>query len=174
MQLQPLRFHLFIFRTVLHLLSLGRSPFSLDQQNSMHYKGAAQGVRCNNLQVEYSCNKEIARLEMKVPGRAIACICFCVNMMSHKWVWTFCLVHGVSWHSLVLLFPLLQILGIDSVFITWISLLVIWELFLNSLCWGLLSLPVYLWWWLLHWHHVCVWRCATVSWWIRWDFLPES
>lgn len=82
MQLQPQRFHLFICRTVLHLLSLESSPFSLGQQNSKHYKGAVQGVRCNSL--EYSCNKEFARLVMEVPGAAIACICFCVNMMSHS------------------------------------------------------------------------------------------
>lgn len=53
-------------------------------EKSKHCKGAVQRVRCNSLQVEYSCNKEVARLEMKVPGTAIACIYFCVNMMSHS------------------------------------------------------------------------------------------
>lgn len=178
MQLQPWRFHVFIFRTVLGLLSPGRSPFSLGQESLKCCMGAAQDLRGNSLQVEYSCSKEIARIVMRVPGTSISYISFCVYIASDSWArhffnnflpcsWSFLTQRGFAFSSV------LHVLVIDSLFTAWISLLVILEPFLNSLCRGLLSLPVYLWRWLLHWHHLCLrWR-ETVPWWIGWNFLPE-
>lgn len=176
MQLQPWRFHVSIFRTVLGLSSLGRSPFSLGQESLKCCRGAAQDFRCNSLQVEYSCSKEIARIVMRVPGTAISYISSCVYVASDS-CWFFNNFLPCSWSFLTqrgFAFSLvLHIFVIDSVFTAWISLLVILEPFLNSLCRGLLSLPVYLRWRLLHWHHLCLrWR-ETVPWWVGWNFLPE-
>ena len=51
---------------------------------------------------------------------------------------------------------------------------VTWDLFTYRMLECLLTLPLLLWWWLLHWHHVGLRRSGAVSWWVWWSFLSKS